>query len=357
MFAMYRPRQAGCTFASGDAVSFTANVSPSSEATQGKYPEYHRVWADNALNVVMLFSHEYPDPTPGDEGVTAYQTFVTKMTKYMAQVQPDASKRIDPAAPGPTNTHISAELPDGRTMAVEARLVASSLDAEGADFDTWYDGLTPSADLILYNGHAGLGSNVRTLMTKGTFRAGQYLIWFANGCDTLAYVDRTLVDRRAQLNPDDPHGTKYTDVVTNVMAGYFDALEATALTFVKAFVEVRYPELGPKTYEQIFAKIDPYQVAVVTGEEDNELQPLPPAPRPPGPPPVDDNTNPSDGKTAPLQTNQRDPATTPADTGGSHSHGCGIGARRSGPDRVLPIGLLAVALAARRRRRVSVTVR
>ena len=61
-------------------------------------------------------------------------------------------------------------------------------------------------------------------MRKGR-SPGQYLIWFANGCDTFAYVDRTLIDRRALVNPDDPGGTKYMDTVTNVMAGYFGALE------------------------------------------------------------------------------------------------------------------------------------
>lgn len=259
MFAVYRPRQPGCVFAAGDVVSFTANVTPSSENTKGKYPEYHRVWQDGALDVVVLFSHEFATPTPGDGGAQAYDDFVSRMRRYMALLQPDATKRSEPpglssspSAAGTSTVRLAAELPDGRTMKLDVRLVASSLAQEGPAFDQWYDALTPSADIIVYNGHAGLGANVHALMEKGSFRSGQYLVWFANGCDTLAYVDRTLADRRAPLNPDDPLGTKYMDTVTNVMAGYFSALEATSVTFLRAFVEVRYPEVGPKTYEQIF---------------------------------------------------------------------------------------------------------
>ena len=42
-----------------------------------------------------------------------------------------------------------------------------------------------------------------------------------NGCDTFAYVDDALADIRQRLNPDDPTGTRYLDVLTNVMPSYF----------------------------------------------------------------------------------------------------------------------------------------
>ncbi len=39
-----------------------------------------------------------------------------------------------------------------------------------------------------------------------------------NGCDTFAYVDGALAQTRAALNPDDPNGTKYMEIVTNAMS-------------------------------------------------------------------------------------------------------------------------------------------
>ena len=131
----------------------------------------------------------------------------------------------------------------------------------------WYDARTPEADLIVYSGHAGLGWNVRTLMTKGTFRAGKYAVWSVNGCDTFAYVDRTLATRRAKLNPDDPSGTKYLDVVSNVMAGTFATGPHTTLTLIDAMIGAK------KTYRDIFFDVDAEQVIAVTGEEDNVFQP------------------------------------------------------------------------------------
>lgn len=50
-----------------------------------------------------------------------------------------------------------------------------------------------------------------------------------NASDSFAYVDRSLAERRAVLNPDDPGGTKYMDMVTNAMPGVLriDAVRVT----------------------------------------------------------------------------------------------------------------------------------
>jgi hypothetical protein len=353
MFVIYRPQQAGCTLAADDVVTVTAKVTTSAELTRGKYPEYHRVWQDGVLDVVALFTHEYETPTEGDGGALAYDDFVWHMQDYIRLVQPDASKRSEPpglpsspSAAGASTLRLAAELPDGRSMKLDVRLVGTALSKEGPAFDEWYSRATPSADIILYNGHAGLGANVQSLMEKGSFRSGQHLIWFANGCDTIAYVDRTLVDRRASLNPDDPNGTKYLDTVTNVMAGYFGELEATAVTFLRAFVEVRYPEIGPKTYEEIFKGIDPEQVAVVTGEEDNQLEPLPPSRYPPGPPPGEPRPEPAPQASNPSADSPPVNRSQARDRGG-----CGVSPSSDVGLELGTLGVLVVALVARHRSR------
>lgn len=350
MFLAYRPQQQGCAPSPEDVVTIDATVTDSATNTHGKYPEYHRVWADNVLRIVALFSRENPVGAPADEGVAAYDQFLWKSRVYLAGLQPDPSKRIDPtgyAKDGVTRSKIVAELPDRRTVRIDVALVGTSLADEASSFDDWYDGLTPSADMILYNGHAGLGTNVSTLMGKGTFQPGQYLVWFANGCDTFAYVDRTLVDRRALLNADDPEGTKYMDTVTNVMAGYFGALEATSMTFIQALVDARDPTKAPKTYDQILSAIDPDQEVVVSGEEDNVLEPLP------APPPADAPNPELDGPRANVTSRDDTPpdatSTAPAAQRSPRSGGCTVGSGPSAPGA--GIVAFAFALAALRRRR------
>lgn len=288
MFLFYRPQRPGCALAAEDVKSFAATVTRSAENTTGKSPEYHRVWKDGALEIVAIFTHEYATPTSGDEGVSAYEDFVWSVHQYLGELQPDRARRSEVASKltssvaGAAKARLAAELPDGRTFAVNAMLVGHALTDDLATFEAWYDALTPKADVVLYNGHAGHGANVKTLMETGSFVSGQYLIWFVNGCDTFAYVDRTLVDRRAVLNPDDPGGTKYMDTVTNVMAVFFSALVPSSLDLVHALVDARDASRPPKTYAQIFSSSDPTQLVVISGEEDNVLEPLPPAPPPSG---------------------------------------------------------------------------
>jgi hypothetical protein len=80
------------------------------------------------------------------------------------------------------------------------------------------------------------------------------------------------------------------DVVSNVMAAWFHTGPETTLTLLDGLFS------APKSYREIFAKIDPSQVIVVTGEEDNVFQPKPaatpssePYPRTQLPPEPDDD--------------------------------------------------------------------
>jgi hypothetical protein len=153
-------------------------------------------------------------------------------------------------------------------------LLIDSPKVAGAAFDARYAALTQHADLIIYDGHAGLGANVRALAQKGSFLPGRWQLFFLNGCDTFAYLDDELAKRRAVNNPDDPTGTKYMDVLTNLMPAYFSSMPSASLAVVRGL-------LGPpRTYQEIFGDIDEQQVVVVTGEEDNAFHPSAPPPWP-----------------------------------------------------------------------------
>ena len=149
-------------------------------------------------------------------------------------------------------------------------LLIDSPKVAGASFDQRYASLTKEADLIVYDGHAGLGANVHALAKKGSFLRGRWQLFFVNGCDTFAYLDGELAKRRAALNPDDPTGTRYMDVVTNLMPAYFVSMPSATLAVIRGLLG------APRTYQEIFADIDDDQVVVVTGEEDNAFDPVSP---------------------------------------------------------------------------------
>jgi hypothetical protein len=136
-------------------------------------------------------------------------------------------------------------------------------------FRTRYETLSTRADLIAYNGHAGLGANIRALAAAGKWVAGQYVVVFMNGCDTFAYIDNSLSAAHQAINPDDTTGFKYIDIVNNGMPAFFSNMADSSLAMLRGFLSFE----DPKTYEQIFKNISSTQLVMVTGEQDNAFTP------------------------------------------------------------------------------------
>src|SRR5205807_6234487 len=148
-------------------------------------------------------------------------------------------------------------------------LLTDKLMLAPASWQKRFAEVSTNADLIMYNGHAGLGANVRALANMGQFFPGKYQILFIDGCDTFAYADDTWARRRALLNADDASGTKYLDTITNAMPAFFNSMPDASMAMIRA---LRHPE-APKTYPQIFRGVNPDHVVVASGEEDNVFRP------------------------------------------------------------------------------------
>lgn len=272
MWYYYRPKASGCTLADGDVFKTTASIVVSPTNTTGRFPEYHRVWEDNALKVVAVFG-KYEDGATeaSDAGISAYNEFVGAIHARL-KTYPMTTIPMDtiPTAPGVEmpDIELNATLPDGRTVQVNALLV-DNIAAATTAFYARYNRLSSRADVIAYNGHAGLGQNVRAIAKKGSWVAEQYLIMFMNGCDTYAYVDGYMASARARINPSDPTGTKYMDIITNAMPAFFASDSEASMAIISGLLDYA----APKTYEQIFKSIDSHQIVLVTGEEDNVYLP------------------------------------------------------------------------------------
>jgi hypothetical protein len=269
----FRPAADGCVMNDADVVRRTAKVRIDASNTEGKYPEYDQVWSDGALRVVAVFGKYADGATSSDDaGIQAYDNFVAAMERDFGAetTTTPATIGVRPGVGAPDITWTGKI--DAGQLSVTALLIDSPKVA-GATFDARYKKLTETADIITYNGHAGLGANVRALAKKGNFLGGQYTMFFMNGCDTFAYLDDTLWKRFANMNPGDPEGTKHLDVLTNLMPAYFSSMPTASMALVSAMSQ---PE-DPRTFDQIFTGIDAQQVVAVMGEEDNVFDPTPEA--------------------------------------------------------------------------------
>jgi hypothetical protein len=270
MWYYYRPASSGCTFSDAEIVKTTAKVTPSPLNTTAKYPEYQEVWKDNRLEVVAIFGKFAVGGTQGDAGVEGFNNFVslTKRTLAADKLKTTPANVADRPAPATLDVTFEGTLPDGKQVKVTALLV-DSITNVWPGFQQRYESLTETADMIAYNGHSGLGQNVRALAKMGKWAPEKYQIFFMNGCDSFSYVDGSLAQTRAALNHDDPTGTKYMEFVTNAMPSFFASMPAASTAIMTSLLDFQHP----KTYEDMFKGIDRAEVVLVTGEEDNVFQP------------------------------------------------------------------------------------
>lgn len=269
MWYYYRPRTSRCRLDGADVFDVTAEVTPSSIQTTGKYPEYDMIWADGVLEVVAVFG-KYEDgaTSTADAGIRAWNSFHQQVRRVYRDYEVTPADASDKPGVETDDITYRATVGGDRQIVITALLVDNVRTAP-REFDERYAALSRTADLIIYNGHAGLGANIRALARKGEWAPAQYTIVFMNGCDTYAYVDDALFEAHAAVNPDDPEGTKYTDIVTNALPAYFRSMTEATLAMIRGLAA--YDD--PRTYETIFRDVDEVQVVLVTGEHDNTFVP------------------------------------------------------------------------------------
>ena len=273
MFYYYRAKRSGCNLADADLNRVIATVTPSPSQTTGKFPEYDKIWADNSLEVLAIFG-KYEDgaTTSSDAGIDAYNDFIAAMKQELGTRNLTTVPASVPSSPGvgTPDVEFNATLPDGKKIHVVALLTDNvTTGLSQTAFRTRYENLSTRADYIVYNGHAGLGTNVRALAQRGKWVAGQYVVVYMNGCDTFAYIDDALFTAHKAINPDDTTGTKYIDIINNAMPAFFHSMTGATMSIFRGLLD----HANPKTYEQMFTGIDRSQVVLVTGEQDNQFTP------------------------------------------------------------------------------------
>ncbi len=276
----FRPEQESCslftTHADPKSVTyFQMKLSPSKLQTEGKFPEYGKVWEDGRLVATMIFGTNIEHATANnDAGVAAYNRAYLMFREWLGD-------------PDKMNVHIGGglfgggklpgfrfpdvemewRLNDGRVVNVNLLLVDKYGLIEAPEkFAKRYAKRTAISDFVSYNGHSGFGENIRALTQMGSFVKGQWQLFFVNGCDTFLYVDDSLRAAHADVNPGStPY--QFFDVITNAMPSPFNGMANANYAVVRAMVG------KTQTYRQVLSQMAAMQHAIVIGEEDNAWTP------------------------------------------------------------------------------------
>lgn len=262
----YRPNRIDCEVRSAtlpEIAPIEAKLQFSQENSQGKFPEYAKIWEDGKLVVTAVFAKNSEDSLDlNDPGIQEYRRLYANLIRTYG---PPLASTLDPSfeLPRPEDKFVqmSFATPMG-VMDIEIDLIESIGSDKDKDFEARYNERTLISDFISYSGHAGYGANIRRLAKMGSFEKGQYQIFLLNGCSTFTYVTDALRTAHQAVNPDEGPD-KYVDIVLNSLSSYFSEGAPANLALIRAL------SLGKQSYREILAGIGPRQRVVVTGEQDN----------------------------------------------------------------------------------------
>lgn len=264
----FDPTASGCRLDDADVHRATAAVRLHPQTTQGMYPEYDRVWADGSLDVVAVFGI-ISSNTPDDEGARTRDKLIAEVSGSLQNAQ-----RVDaPETFGVIkDTTVTGTIDVGgqaRKVSLTALLVSEAANA-GSAFERRYADATAKADFIVYEGHSGLGKNINALARNTGAQPGKYQLMYLYGCQTLAYLEPAMHEKRIALNGADvdPEGTKFLDVIATALPAYGDGGRST-IALYRTLLDTR----APKTFSEIMTGISPLHLVTVFGEHDNTFRP------------------------------------------------------------------------------------
>lgn len=264
----FNPKAPGCVLDDADVHRAPVAVRPHPQATQDVYPEYDKIWEDDALDVVAVFGI-ISSNTPQDEGARTRE----KLLREVAASLEGAERSEAPEARGilADSTVTGTANVDGRERRVTVRgILVNEVASAGTTFEQRYAEATAKADVVIYEGHSGLGKNISALARNMGAERNKYQLVYLYGCQTLGYLEPVMHEKRTELNgaDADPEGTKYLDVIANALPAYGDDGRST-LALYRAMLDMR----SPKTFNALIRGISPWHLVVVFGEHDNTFRP------------------------------------------------------------------------------------
>lgn len=271
----FHPNRKGCNLNVRDVHTSLGRVLPSKQVTSGKYPEYDRMLADGRLEVVSLHGFLGDGDRAKDGGLREMEAVVagvakslTNVSQTMLVVPQDADADEEKAVYKASVTRGTAVI-RGREVKVQlTAMIASDFSGDDAERDRIYGGASEAADLIIYSGHSGYGSQIGSIERKTRTKANQYQVMFLDGCETFAYLGTSIHHRKRAQNGEarDPNGTRDFDVIANAMPAYSDG-GVTILSLYRSMLK------QTASYDVLLKGFSPQHLTAVFGEEDNAYRP------------------------------------------------------------------------------------
>ena len=278
MFYYFKGEGQGCELKGTSAwqpVTLATQLSPR-QMTEKRYPEINRIWEDKKFVATIIFTPT-GDYNDADEGIYDYALMAQKIVSKYGQpsegplpAELTGAKRVARPTLRP-NITLTYQEDNGRSMVFHLMAWQENWQSD-LELKNTFGLYSKESDYISYNGHADYGNNVKLMEEWSQVTAGQYQVFYLDGCSTFAYIKNEMLQKVKMMNPTD-EPTKHLDIIANVSPSYFMYMPEQNIHLIEGMVK------GDKAYTEMFAEIEKSVNAdfssriIVIGEEDNVYKP------------------------------------------------------------------------------------
>ncbi len=213
-YSMPNATASGCPLSKPSAPAYAVrlkfDLAPSPANSQGKFPEYDKVWEDGKFVVTWVVGNTGSRGQP-DELVLRLEQMYGK-----AQGLQTSDHGAYAEVTGEFDT------PSGKLRIQALDIQSGNIQSMDSGFKTKLARFSERSDLVAYNGHSDLGANIRKFTSLVSFLPGRYYLVWINACKPFAHLDETLWNSIRQANPG-AAATKYLDVMSVVNIGEFSS--------------------------------------------------------------------------------------------------------------------------------------
>ena len=249
--------------------------------TKKTYPEYHRLYKQKELNISIFLGYvnDQVSLTTVDTEDPAYETYQALLDVLFSQgyATTDSKERFKKDLNNKESKGIafsktlSKKLTTGlgNSLKVKIHILLSDTDVNSKDktFHHFITGGMKNSDILVYDGHSGLGGNLNFDYLPSFNMTDKYQVFFINGCSSYPYFNGMFF--RAK-----PEGQKNIEVVTSGLSTWSSTATDNILAFIDPFTR---GEL--KSYQDLLTDLeesngpeDTYLTGV-NGDQDNQFTP------------------------------------------------------------------------------------
>lgn len=253
------------------------------ENTKKTYPEYDRLYEKDVLDIRILMGYigdsiSLTNVNYKDDGYVSYKGKIDELktggfkiseqkTKFRLTRAGDEIKGVNYLTT--MTKQVKNQL--GRTQTVQVTLYLGDTDL-GTEDATFHQILIPAfqeADILVYDGHSGLGANLGfDYLPEFTFdTTGKYQLFFINGCSSYPYFN-------GQFFRNKEGGSKNIDIITSGLSTYTYTSVTNTMAFIAPFIDGRL-----WSYQTLLRHMEVSNgdagtyLTGVNGDEDNQFLP------------------------------------------------------------------------------------